>query len=163
MSKKKLFITEELLKSKERELEKYKFVNKNFPGAEIIPMRRETRFASKLVNSNCTDFDFRETHNSLFVIPYFKLIFKFEDKEEVIKVHSIPKMSRLAYIPWRRLNKKRIMKFSKLAFNIKRNNFTEAMLTTCKVRIMKFIQSKDDCEMDTKHLDPRLKKLLTFS
>lgn len=143
----------------EYNLAKLKCVSETFPDAKIRQGFLGPEFLSKSVNSKYTDLDFVKQRNyALYVQPYYSLPFTFNGKAEVIKVHSSPFRSRLAYV--RYYNKS--INFSRLTFNIKNNNFNDAMLNECYVQIASFIKENNGFKLDTKHLSPKIKNLLSF-
>ena len=46
---------------------------------------------------------------------------------------------------------------------MKKNNFKEDIFNACRVKIIEFIRNHSNAELDTKNMDNRLKKLLSFS
>jgi hypothetical protein len=144
----------------EYELAKRKAVQTAFPNAKVHEL---AGFQSKTVNRNYTKFEFERRHNGLYVLPYCEVLFTFEDKTEIVKVHSMPKANRLAYLQWNIDLRDRVLKFSRIAINFKNNAFREDMLNHCRAEIMSFIKLNPKAKMDDKHLEPRLKKLLVFT
>jgi hypothetical protein len=151
----------EVVKENEYNLAKYKAVQAIFPNAKV---NYHMQFTDKSVNQLYTNFTF-EKHYGLYVIPYYEIPFIWNDVEETIKVHSSPKRNRLAYLSWRTdpFTKKRTMRFSRLSINMKNNKFKDDMLNSCKAEIMNYIKENPTYQLDTKHLEPRLKKLLLFT
>lgn len=151
------------IKETQRTLAKYEAVIKAFPDAVIHETYTPHSFSSKEVNKNYTKLKFDTRYNNrLIVMPYTEIEFEFEGSAEAVVVHSSPKYNRLAYIPWMR-GKDKIIKFSRVAFNLKNNNFKDDMMNDCRVAIMNFIKNNPDHKLDDKHLEPRLKKLLLFT
>lgn len=150
------------IKEQEYILAKYKFVLEKFPDAKFhngwIP-----DFSSKSVNLIYTGFDFEQGRRTLNVVPYYNLKYTYNGVDEVIKMHSLPRRSRLCRITWKKVDGKRVIAFSRLSFNLKNNNFKDDMLNDCRTQIMQFIQKNPNYHLDTKHLEPRLKKLLLFT
>lgn len=149
------------IKETEYALAKYKAVLAAFPDAKTTYYMD---FASKSVNAKYEKFSFERTYSGLFVLPYSEVNLQHEGKNEIIKVHSSPKACRLVYLNrWSRAaNGKKIMKFSRLNINLKSNAFKDEMLNSCYSEIMKFISDNPGYHLDSKHLEPRLKKLLMF-
>jgi hypothetical protein len=145
----------------EYDVAKYKFVLANFPDAKLHAGWGSPHFSSKSVNTNYTNFDFVKSAYLLTVLPYSLLTFEYNGKIEDIKIHSSPRTSRLARVSWK--NDKRVIKFSRLSINMKNHNFKEDMLNSCRTHIMSFIKDNSKLELDTKHLEPRLKKLIVFT
>src|SRR5512135_3724533 len=104
----------------EYQLAKHKAVQAVFPDAKV---HHYAGFQSKLVNQNYSKFDFERRYRGLYVVPYCEIKFDFDGKTEIIKVHSKPKASRLVYLQWSRELKNYVMKFSRIAFNLKNNEF----------------------------------------
>jgi hypothetical protein len=144
----------------EFELAKQKAVQKEFPNAKVHYF---AGFQSKDVNQNYTKFDFERRSYGLWVVPYCEVKFEFNGKTEIVKVHSAPKANRLCYLSWNRELRGQVLKFSRLAINLKNNQFREDMLNSCRAEIMTFIKTNPGYKMDDKHLEPRLKKLLVFT
>lgn len=151
---------------------KYKFVFEHFPDCKIQKSFNEfiaskPVFISKMVNNCYTHLDFIRGYSCLNVIPYCKLDFTHNDKTETITINSSPKRSRLVRVATRRNSETKawesIIKFSRLAINLKNNNFDDKMLNECRAHIMTFIKNNPQCKLDNKHLEPRLKKLLIFT
>ncbi len=185
---------QELIKLAERAIAKYKFVEKHFPNVIIrghsdgFINYKNPEFVSSSVNKNYTHLEFESSYN-LYVLPYHELEFDYNDKTEIIKVHSMPKRNVLARLTYRKLNiidimnqpstqistnglvipppayknLERVITFSRFKMNMKSHNFNEKMLKECQIEITKFIQKNADLKLDTKHLDPRLKKMLAFN
>lgn len=163
MAKKKL---SEATQSLDLMLAKCKAVLAKFPDAslseswgykyELIPV-----FSSKAVNNQYNQLKFDVDSRRVTAIPYYDLKFIHNDIEHSVHINSIPKSSRLVYVPWRG----KVIKFSRLSFNLKHNDFifTDDMLNACRVQIMQFIQSHARYKLDEKYLEPRLKKLLLFT
>lgn len=163
MAKKKL---SDATQAVELTLAKYKAVLAKFPDAtlseswgykyELIPI-----FASKSVNTQYNQLSFDVNSRRITAIPYYELKVAHDNTEHIVKINSVPKSSRLVYIPWR----DKVIKFSRLSFNLKHNEFVfnDDMLNACRVQIMQFIQSHPGYRLDEKYLEPRLKKLMIFS
>jgi len=148
---------DDFIKENKYYLAKYEAVKAVFPDARV---NQYIQFSSKMVNKNYTKFEFQTRYGGLFILPYCEIPFTHDGKEEIIKIHSLPKATRLVYL--RRLGD-RTMKFSRLSINLKNNNFKEDMLNACCAEIMKFIAANPGYRMDDRHLEPRLKKLLLFT
>ena len=160
MGKQKL-VTESIEET-EFNLSKFKAVQAGFPDAKITLYGE---FISKSVNNQYTNLAFERRYGGLFVIPTCEVKFTHNDEENVVKIHSSPRYSRLVYLNrWRLqiVDGKPLMKFSRLAINLKNNQFKDEMLSACGAEIMKFIGDNPGYHLDTKHLAPRLKKLLMF-
>lgn len=153
---------EQTIKHTKRTLARYEAVIKTFPDAKIHETYFPHSFSSKEVNQNYSKLKFETKYNRLVVMPYSEIYFEFEGNIETVIVHSSPKYSRLAYIPWTR-DKEKIIRFSRVAINLKNNNFKDEMMNDCRVAIMNFITSNPNHKLDSKHLEPRLKKLLLFT
>lgn len=152
----------DLVKETEYALAKYKAVHAAFPEARC---NYYFEFSDKNVNQKYTQYTFEKSYNGLYVIPYCEVPFEYDGKEEIIKVHSQPRRNKLVHLTWATdpTSKKRIMKFARVAINMKNNNFKEEMLNACKAEIMLFVKEHPGYHLDTKHLEPRLKKLLLFT
>ncbi len=148
------------IKELEYELAKQKAVQAVFPNAKV---HYYAGFQSKLVNQNYTKFEFERRSYGLFVLPYCEVEFTFNDKTEKVKVYSQPKANRLVYLSWNVDIRNYVMKFSRIAINLKNNEFKNDMLNSCRAEIMSFIKNNPKYKMDDKHLEPRLKKLLVFT
>lgn len=144
----------------EYQLAKQKAVQAEFPQAKV---HHFAGFQSKIVNQNYTKFDFVQKYSSLYVLPYCEVQFEFDGKTEIVKVHSMPKANRLVYLQWNRDIRNYIMRFSRVAINLRNNQFKDDMLNRCRAEIMTFIKNNPGVTMDDKHLEPRLKKLLIFT
>jgi len=146
----------------EFKLAKLKAVQDAFPNAKTDFY---LDFHDPSVNQNYTNYSFERSYNGLFVVPYCEVKFTYNNKEEITRVHSIPRRNKLVHLTWRRDpgSKKRIMKFARMAINMKNNKFKDDMFNACKAEIMSFIKDNPNYILDTKHLEPRLKKLLLFT
>lgn len=146
----------------EYQLARQKAVQDKFPQAKVNCF---SEFQSKIVNQNYTKFEFeiRDKGKGLYVLPYCEVDFTFEGKTEIIKVHSMPKANRLAYVQWNIDLKGHVIRFSRLAINLKNNDFREDMLNSCRAEIMSFIKNNPGYKLDDRHLEPRLKRLLVFT
>lgn len=148
------------IKELEFELAKQKAVQKEFPNAKI---HHYVGFRSKDVNQSYTKFEFYNRPYGVWAVPYCEVKLDFDGKTEIIKVHSCPKANRLVYLGWDRNLRDNIIKFSRIAFNIKNNGFKDEMLNSCRAEIMTFIKNNPKYKLDDKHLEPRLKRLLIFT
>lgn len=146
----------------EYQLAKHKAVQAKFPQSKVNCLGE---FQARIINREYTKFEFavRDNGKGLYVLPYCEVSFTFEDKTEIIKVHSLPKANRLAYVQWNIDLRAHVIKFSRLAINLKNNNFKEDMLNHCRAEIMSFIKNNPGYKLDDRHLEPRLKKLLVFT
>jgi hypothetical protein len=145
----------------EHTLSRYKAVLAQFPGAKV---NDHDEFFSTEVNQKYTKWSFDRSNWGVFVSPYCEVPFIFDGKEEIAKVYSKPKRSKVIYTHYdRKDNYKPVIKFARLAFNLKHNAFKDDMLNDCRVEIMTFIQKGAKHKVDFKHLEPRLKKLLAFT
>jgi hypothetical protein len=146
----------------EYQLARHKAVLAVFPRAQV---NCYSEFQSRLVNQNYTKFEFelREKGKELYVLPYCEVPFTYQDRPEIIKIHSIPKANRLAYVTWNIDLKSYVIKFSRLSINLKNNDFKEDMLNSCRAEIMSFIKNNPGYKLDDRHLEPRLKRLLVFT
>ena len=156
---------DDCIKNTEYHLALYKCVLASFPDAKVRESCYPLRFSSKLVNSNYTNFKFEKRYRSIYVIPYSEIEFEHDNVTKTITIDSAPQRSRLACLSYKRdpVTKKLFIRFSRLAINFKNNNFKDDMLNSCRAQIMQFIKDNPDCALDTKHLEPRLKKLLLFT
>lgn len=148
------------VKELEYELAKQKAVFAKFPNAKV---HYHAGFQSKDVNQNYTKFEFDRRSYGVWVVPFCEVEFEHEGKTEIVKIHSCPKANRLVYLGWNRELRDSIIKFSRVAINLKNNQFKEDMLNACRAEIMTFIKNNPKYKMDDKHLEPRLKKLLVFT
>lgn len=153
---------EQRIKETKRTLAKYEAVAKVYPDAKIHETYFPHTFSSKEVNQSYTKLQFETKYSKLTVMPYSEIEFEYEGEKETIIIHSSPQYSRLAYIPWTR-DKSKVIRFSRVAFNLKNNNFKDDMMNDCRVAIMNFIKDNPNHKLEDKHLEPRLKKLLLFT
>lgn len=147
----------------ETELTKQKAVFTAFPDARTH-YSSSGDFLAKSVNQQYTKWEFYRHDSGVWVSPYCEVSFTFNDKTETVKVYSSPRQNRLVYLtyPWRK-DEPRTIKFSRLGLNLKNNHFKDDMLNACQIEIMEFIKKNSKYPMDSKHLEPRLKKLLAFA
>jgi len=152
-------------------LAKYKFIQEKFPNAKVHTTFSPVTFSSELVNSQYTDFKIIRRYSSLFIEAYMEVEFEYNGNSEFIIVYTSPRKIRLASVGYPKIknkgvfshySKKRVIKFSRLKFNMKNNQIKEDCLNECYAAIMKFIGDNPGCDLDDKHLDPRLKKLIGF-
>jgi|SRR5579859_2691551 len=148
---------------------KYKHIQEKFPNCTVHDPRSyqniHTSYSSNLVNAQYTNFDFTRGWNTLYVEPYIEIPFEYNGTQELIKINSSPRRKKLAHFTYRRssVSNKRIMRFFRLKLNLKNNNFKEDMFNHCRSEILKFIRDCPNCELDTTHLDPSLKKLIALN
>jgi hypothetical protein len=137
------------------------FVLSHFPDSDYDSYQYSDKFlfSSKQVNKNYTDFDFIYDYRVLYIAPYYKLNFNYENVEETIKVFSQPLKNKLAYLTW---GKDKVIKFARIKFNFKKNELSNELIQQCQPEIMNFIQKNEGAKIDSTHLDPRLKSLLSF-
>ena len=146
----------------EYQLAKHKAVQDKFPQAKVNCLGE---FQSRIVNQNYTKFEFeiRDKGKGLYVLPYCEVDFTYGDRTEIIKIHSMPKFNRLAYVQWSIDLRAHVISFSRLTINLKNNDFKEVMLNHCRAEIMSFIKNNPGYKLDDRHLEPRLKRLLVFT
>jgi hypothetical protein len=87
---------------------------------------------------------------------------------EVIKIDSSPRICDIARRTshWNmqtRSYDNPSINFSRLSFNLRKNNFKDDILNECQTKIIEFIRANPGAAVNDKHLDPRLKKLLAFT
>lgn len=148
----------DIITKKEIEVLKLKHVLQYYPDA----VSDNYDFFSKTINKDYQHLDFYSSY-SLYVYPYSKLDFEHNGTTEEIKIFSLPKKVRLAYIRWLPGTRKREVNFNRLHINMKTNAFDDKMLADCQQAIVKWMSKNPDTAVNAKHLDPRLKKLLAFS
>lgn len=148
-------------------LTRLKFVQTHFPDAQVQEYYVPAFFKSKMVALHYTDIEVINSTIDVTVMPYHKLLFKYDNQEEEIKIHSIPTKSKLAYIDQQHTSNgfalEKIIKFSKLSFNLKSSKFNDEMVNDCRIHILQFIRDHSDCKLDDSNLEDRLKKLLIFT
>jgi len=143
-------------------LAKYKLVQSKFPDARMC-YYNPNRYASKDVNTEYTKLEFSPSHWNLTVSPYAELKFNNNGKEEIIRIDSLPRRNRLLRVGWRPgKDGKKTIKISRFIFNMKKNKFKEDLFNECRAQVMEFIKNTPGTNLDDKHLEPRLKKLLMF-
>ena len=155
-------IKESILET-EKKLALYKFVLEKCPDAKVHDSTGFNGFSSKSVNSNYTNYEFIHGYHSVYVVPYLELDFKYNDNLHKVRINSSPRSNRLVYLRYDSMVKGHVIKFSRLSFNLKNNNFKSDMLNDCRVRILEFIKDHPKYQIDYRHLEPRLKKLIMFT
>lgn len=158
------------------ELQKMKFVLEKYPDAKYFydydykNKIKTLGFCAKSINTDYTHLEFLKDSHSLYVMPSIRLTFKYNNKEEEIKIFSSPKQNRLAYImntssvfSNKKSKVKSVMKFSRFVFNLKKHNFREDVFNECRSQILTFIKEHPESILDSTHLEERLKKLLAFT
>ncbi len=153
---------EQAITDLEKTLFIYKHLKEIIPDVKVHNTQYYHGFSSKFVNSNYTNFEFIKGYNTLFVVPFTEVEYEYNGCQDFIRVNSSPRSSRLVYISYDRYLKQKVIKFSRLKINLKNNNFKDDMLSACRIKILDFIKEHPGCKLDTKHLDPKLKKLLLF-
>lgn len=157
------------IKNIEHNIARCKFVQEKFPDVKINLSKNLNhedvfKFSSKSVNTDYTKYEISKYTYALSIKVFTELSFSYNgSEEEIIKIRSSPETCRLARTGWSSKTRKGIIKFSRFSFNMKKNNFKDDMFNECRSHIMQFIQANPNCELDTKHLEPRLKKLLLFT
>lgn len=169
---------DEVIYNTDFNLAKLKFVQSKFPDVKLTVSKGLNnedifRFCSKTVNATYSNYKFEDTYKGLLIGVYNELLFNYNNREENIIINSSPKTCKLAFkkwLPYDELINGMVYKnhtyeicFSKFSFNMKKNNFKEDMLNDCRSAILQFIQKNHDCKINTKNLEPRLKKLLLFT
>lgn len=153
-------------------LAKYKFIQEKFPGANVHATYYPVTFSSKLVNPQYTGFNISTGYNTLFIEPYMDVEFEHAGKKENLRVFTSPRRNRLAHIVHPKDPKnpkqkdwkgKRIIKFTRFKVNMENRNMNDNCWNECRAAIMKFIKDYPGLTLDTKHLDPSLKKLMIFN
>jgi hypothetical protein len=155
-------LVKDIVPTIELELARHKAVIAQFPDASAHYYKG---FQSKAVNKTYTNWLFERGSFGVWVLPYIEIPFEHAGKTEVVRVHTSPRASRLCYVnfAWGPNNKKEI-RFSKISFNLKSNGFTTAdkLITDLHLEIMLFVQKNSKLPINDKHLEPRLKNLLSF-
>lgn len=152
------------IRNLEKNLNLLKAVQEKYPDCKVQYVRNNVfnGFLSKSINKSYTNYEFFEKSNMISVAPYVNFEFNFNNKTEVVKIHSIPRYSRLVYIKYDYFTRKSIISFSRLNFNLKNNNFKDDMLNDCRIKILDFIKKYPNLKLNKKHLDPKLSNLLSF-
>jgi len=161
----------------EYELAKYKYVLANFPDAQTFGdfTKKNTivyAFKSKSVNSKYTNFTFYNNYHGISVLPFYELNFSFNDKSEVVKIHSMPKQISLVHkssivekigVNGFKQNKTvKCLKFSNFLNSFNKNDFSLECTNQCIIHILQFIKDNPGYKLIDKNLEPRIKKLLLF-
>lgn len=153
-------------------LARYKFIQAKYPGCNVHQAYYPVTFSSKLVNPKYTGFNISTGYNTLFIEPYIDEEFEYKGMKEMLRVFTSPRRNRLAHIiiPKRKddpkkkdWNGKRIIKFTKFKLNLENRNMSDECWNECRVAIMNFIKDNPGHTLDTKYLDPSLKKLMIFN
>lgn len=145
----------------ELQLTTQKEVLKVFPDATI---HYYNGFQSKTVNKNYTHYDFERNFYSVYFMPYSVVEFDFNGVKQVVKIRSRPHKSRILYKSYQCQDKKDVIRFSRIALNMKTHDFNSNgnILQDIKIEIVKFITANPSLSINDRHLDPRLKKLIAF-
>ena len=153
-------------------LAKYKFIQEKYPGCNVHQFYHPITFSSKLVNPKYTKFNISKGYNTLFIEPYLEEEFEYNGNKEIIQVFSSPRRNRLAHItlPKSKSNPKRkdwgakrTIIFTKFKSNLGNRNMSDDCWNECRAAIMNFIKDNPNTILDSKHLDPSLKRLLIFN
>jgi hypothetical protein len=153
-------------------LAKYKFIQSKYPGCNVHNSHRPVTFSSKLVNPKYTNFNISKGYNTLFIEPYLDEEFEYKEVKEMLRVFTFPRRNRLAHIVYPKRaddpkrkdwNGKRTIKFTKFKINLDTRNMGDNCWNECRAAIMKFIKDNSNVTLDTKNLDPSLKKLMIFN
>lgn len=153
----------------EYNLAKYKFIQSLFPDVctftETFPFTC-CGFKSNLINKKEAKFKFN-TYNNLVASMYNEITFEFNNKTEIIQIFSIPRQMTLAkkQTVIVRVEKfagsyERVIKFCRLPSTI---IFGEEFIKECSIQILNYIKINNKYRLDTKNLDPKLKKLIVFT
>lgn len=163
-----IIFLDEKIKEAQYNIAKCQFVQSHFSDAKVnilkgIDDKDFFKFSSKMINNHYSKYEFSKSHYTLNIKVYTELNFSYNNKNEIIRVNSSPETCRLARTGWSSKNRKSIIMFSKFSFNMKKNNFKDDIFNDCRVQIMQLIQENPNSMIDTKNLEPRLKKLLLFT
>jgi len=152
------------IKQTEFNIAKIEFVKSKFPDVKVSFGfdRNHITFSSASVNDNYTKYTFNHGYD-LSIQIYHELEFTHNEKTETIKVLSIPTSRKLATKIYSYATKKQRIKFSVFSSKMKKQNLSEELCRAVAAEIMKYIQTAPGAELDTKYLDPKLKKLLVFA
>ncbi len=147
---------------------KCKFVKSVYPDVKVTiwknPYGKDYfKFTSKTVNTNCSKHEVVNYYLELKLNLVSELEFNYNGESEVIKVFSDPEAFPLAKAGRYRRNGVRESYIVFYKFDKKDIILTDEILNDCKIKIMKFIKDHPGYKLDTKYLNPRLKKLLIFS
>lgn len=143
----------------DKEIAKFKFVHEKFPDAKF---HNKHGFLSKTINKEYTHWKFI-TNYGLYVMPYTTIDFEYNNVVEKISVHSTPRKIRLCYLKWSRLDKISKIHFSRFNINLKNHKFKDDIFNDCRVNILEFVAKHSKYQLNLKHLEPRLQKLLIFT
>jgi hypothetical protein len=141
------------------ELAKHSAVLENYPDATVHYYKG---FQSKAVNKVWSGYEFTKSNWGVWISFFYELPFTFDGKSEMVRIFASPRSNRVAYLGW--LPQGKIVRFSRTTFNLKNNKFvtSEKLLTDIKMEITAFIKLNAKYPIDDKHLDPRIKKMLSF-
>lgn len=148
---------------------KYELILSKFPDAKAFEVNQnrewKTQFKSKSVNKIYNNYYFENKYSDLDLYPLYEMEFEFMGKSEIIQISSIPSKLNIIKLSYRReagdyIN---IIKFSTFFKRYKANKFSDKFLNDCRIKILEYIKNNPKYELDTKNIDPRVKKLLIFS
>lgn len=167
-----IYDLDNVIEKEERDLARNKLVKSIYPDAKLVEVEPPKYgkkadhwykyYISPSINKTYTKLEFRTNYSNLYMLPHCPIKFVHNGQEETVNVYSIPARKKLAHRRSGYGNKKGVIYFSRLSFNIKGNNFKESILKDCAAGIMEFIAANPDCQLDDANLDERVKKLLVF-
>jgi hypothetical protein len=154
------------IKQAEFNIAKIEFVKSKFPDVKVnrsLGFNGDCiTFSSASVNDNYTKYTFDHKY-SLSIQVCHELEFTHNGRTETVKILSVPASRKLATKKYSYATKKQCIKFSAFSSKMKKQNLSEELFRAASAEIMKYIQTSPGAELDTKYLDPKLKKLLVFT
>lgn len=143
-----------------KEIAKLEAIRVRYPDATYVKRRRS--FKSKQANSDFDDVLFTVNRWGLWCSTVSKINYLFEGKEYTELVYSFPIENCLIHRRQDFLSKKSKIWFSRFAVNLKNHNFPEHLIEKSRKEMLKFISDDPSIIIDMKHIDPKIKKFLSF-
>lgn len=129
-----------------------------FPDASY---HKHNGYSSKSVNKLYNKWEINDEYDTwLSIQAYYEVPFIYEDKQEIIKVYSQPKISTLAQV----LNWNKSIYFPKFKIKIRGNELSKLLVKDCHVAMAKFLtkNSSLNYKVDDQYLHSKIKKLMVY-
>jgi len=152
---------EESIKLLKKEIVKLEAIRLRFPDAEFV--KAKNAFKSKTVNSDFDDVIFSYDRWRLLCGTVAKINYIFDNKTEEVLIYSSPIKNVLIHKRKDYHSKKTKIWFSRFAINLKGHNFPDHLIDKCRKEMIKFISEDPSIIIDMKHIDPKIRKLLSFA
>ena len=119
-------------------------------------------FSSKTINKDYNSILFNDNGIELLLKVSKDIMFDYNGEKEIISIVAQPKICKLLSIDWNYETKKRQIVLSRAFTNLKRNKYSEEIISESRNKVVEFINNHKDVQFNADKLEKKLKNLLLF-